>query len=544
MNYNNQLNLFKKLTQNLSKIEAPAVIAGGAIANSLYNHQYPDQNAPINDIDIFVFYKRDTPLSQNQDGANFDYVGDISSAKNNLKITHTERKGIFNIIDVEVDELYHIKELGIQLLDQFDINATQALMTIEPNPQLITLPSFDEFLQNRQIKCVNPNTPVKTILRLLKKQKEFNCFLSEKHILSLFQYARYNNQKMMQETVEKFDTQIKQCAHLFKIYKLKKIIKNKDTNEETFEPIYKVFLNKDKFFDLHRNERRIIRKPKMRKFLLPIFDYYLENNAVYQKYLKIRPYYNILKTYCGQNWIKVLKNDFSPIKLVNLQKHLYQTGVLSQFIKLYNLTEAIYVSNYLDTIKKHENPFYLAFCGYLATSNSAIIPVVGKKESQTEKFLNPTLQSIFYFFKKELISRSLPYVEPIEIHHEYKDYVFELISQLQLDSESLKMGHCVNGYGSKIESKQCRIFSITTPEGNSTLEVETKADENGKIIFTGIQHRKEFNKFPAKHNRQIACSLINYLNTKVCDLEIDPDSGIDQSHLDQYNINQAQHLPF
>lgn len=528
---NNFLELFTKLASNLPQINQPAVIAGGAVANSLYNQKY-NHNAPINDIDIFVFYQRETPINTNQDGAIDDYVNDISSSENNLKILTTKRQGIFNIIDVEVDQLFPIVTLGTQLLERFDINATQALLTVEPNPQLVTLPGFNDFLETRQLKCVNPNTPVKTMLRMLKKQKEFNCYLSDNHLMSIFQFARYNNQKMTEETVDKFKDQIEQCKKYFRVFRLFKYVKDKTTNVETKTPIYKVFLKRDLYLQLHRNEKKLI-KGDFRKHLISVFDLYYNKSKVYDKYLVVRPYKRVLNTFIDTDLSQTLKNSFKQDLLVHLEKHLRSVQVLSKYFGTLPLNEALDQAQYLTKIKENEPTFYMPFCGHMANS------VVQMTLSYMKDY--------FKKFKLDLIHKTVPLVEKMVLDKAYNPYVKELSNQFELDEESNKMSHCVAGYGQKIAKKLCRIFSITTDEGDSTLEVGF-IDANGKKSvsyvdqgsfssdqvqsYFGVQHRKACNKFPAPKNRIVAKSLINFLNTQVCDLdldnaEFDPDSNVD-----------------
>lgn len=509
----NPIDALKQLIMNMPELSAPAVIAGGAVANTLYNHKH-NHNAPINDIDIFVFYKRDVAIDTNTDGAEDNYVNDISSTENNLKILKTVRQGLFNIIDVEVDTLHSVSVLGTQLLNQFDINATQALMTVETNPQVITLKGFDQFLESRQLLCVNPNTPVKTMLRMLKKKKEFNCYLSDNHLLSIFQFARYNNQRMTEETVEKFKDQIEYCRKFFRVFRMKKIVKDKSTQKDMYVPIYKVFLKRDLYLKLHRNEKKLIRGTS-KKHLMQVFELHYNKSKLYEKYLLIRPYKRVLDTFIDSDFNISLKSSFNADLCVVLEKHLRQTQVLSKYFMLLPVNDGLIQGQYLSTIKKHEKDFYSPFCGHLAN-----ITVPMKLEYVKDTFSK---------FKVELIANSTPLVDRVEVDEKYKDYVTELTCQFELSEESHKMTHCVSGYAHKIKMGLCRIFSIVTDEGNSTLEVGLSMVD-GKVEFRGLQHRKECNKFPADKNRLVAKSLIHYLNTKECVLEIgdglfDPTAG-------------------
>lgn len=528
----NTLDLFKQLAANIPQLDSPAVIAGGAVANSIYNQKH-NHNAPINDIDIFVFYQRETPISENQDGAVDDYVNDISSTENNLKILTTKRQGLFNIINVEVDTLHPIGVLGTQLLERFDINATQALLTVEANPLLITLPAFNDFLETRQLKCVNPNTPVKTMLRMLKKQKEFNCYLSDNHLISVYQFARFNNQKMTEETVDKFKDQIEQCKKYFRVFRLFKYVKDKNTNVETKTPIYKVFLKRDLYLKLHRNEKKLI-KGDYRKHLIAVFDLYYNKSKTYDKYLTIRPYKRVLDTFICNDLNEALKKSFKQDLLVHLERHLRSVQVLNKYFGTLPLNEALDQAQYLTKIKENEPTFYMPFCGHMA--NTVV--------QMTLKYMKEYFQQ----FKKELIVKSVPLVKKIELDKAYGLYVKELTTQFELDEESSKMSHCVAGYGQKICLQLCRIFAITTDEGDSTLEVgfvdvngnrsvsftqRASFDKTQVISYFGVQHRKQCNKFPAKKNRTVAISLIKFLNTQICDLDL-------EAEFDPMNVSDGE----
>lgn len=456
-----------------------SVIAGGAICNLLYNQKH-NENAPVNDIDIFTFIQRATEdISLNQDGAMLDYVGDIQDSINNLKILDTKRDGIFNIINVEVDYIFNLSELGRQLVNNFDINATQAFITLD-DLNIMTLKSFDEFLETKQLKITSTNTPIKTMLRILKKHKEFNCFFDSNQIKILFQFARFKTQNLTEESVSKFSEQIIALKDYFRVFKMA-------------DKKYKVFLNRDTHnIKLHRTEKTII-KGKNNKILIPILEEYYKESKLYKKYLKIRPYRKTTKIIL-ENKVSLkeyLKDDFNPKEIVNIEKVIKNVEVIKDFLMTLKLNEAIQFCQKLSRIE--DKNLFMYTCGKLSTY--AFFELYN-----IDNFIKKT--------KNEYSDAQTPLIEalPVKIHG-----IQELISKFSLNEEGRLMGHCVGGYSHKIQSGLCRIFSIKTNEGNSTIEIH-QIDLKSSKVWVGIQHRSKFNKMPHKENRILALNLLNMLN--------------------------------
>lgn len=483
--------LIKDLPSDIDK--SRSVIAGGAVANLLYNKQH-NKNAPVNDIDIFVFNQRTTPKENNNlDGAIDDYIDGINSEfNNNLKILKTTRNGIFNIIEVEVDYIFDLGSLLVTLLERFDINATQAGIRLDNN-QLITLPEYDEFLKTCQIKAINTNTPVKTILRLLKKKKEFECYFDDNQIKILFQFSRFKNSKMTSETVEKFKDQIDYCKDYFRVFKMS-------------GDVWKVFLNRDKHnLKLHRNEKKLI-KSQNNKLLLPLFEAYYSQSKLYNKYLKIRPYQRTLSAYLSHDLFNNLKQDFNESKLVNLEKTLRKVQVLNNYFSKLSVRDSIDQAVILERI---ENPeFKLYILGLLATQ---IFPLDN--------------ESLLEFIKLNE-KKFLDSLEPLAMPLEYSSFkkIKELLTDYSLRLEGSRMGHCVGGYGAKIKRGDCRIFSIETEEGLSTIEIASKKISDTETLWYGIQHRGKFNKLPPQKNRELAVEFLNHLTcpNKLLSPELSP----------------------
>lgn len=453
----------------------PVVIAGGAVANSLLNERH-SLNSPINDIDVFLFVKNDKPKDSNLDGAEDDYSGEIKGTENNLQISSSKRDGIFNLIEVKVDHILDIEILLTQLLERFDINATMAGITISSNPRLITLRAFNQFLDNRQIRCVRTHTPVKTILRLLKKEKELSAYLDPRHIEAIYQFSRFKNSQMTEEIYLKFYDQIMHLNPYLRVFKM-------STGK------YKVFLKKE-FIKLHRNEKSIMKSGDS-YILLPVFEAFLTNNKIYQKYLKVRPYQRVLSTFLGYDLFESkMRRDFNENNLIEVEKVLRKVQVLKLAFRKWDLKETIDASLFLKRIDNDD--LFMAYSGYLA---------INQTELKVSELATHLIQ-----FKQDYENDLQQLTIPLEIPKDLKNSVRELLTRYSLMEEGKKLNHCVGGYWDKVASGLCRIISITTSEGSSTMEIVPVAGH-----WSALQHRSRFNKFPPDTNREIAVELMKFL---------------------------------
>lgn len=471
-------------------LNSTAVIAGGAVANFIYNKVH-NGSAPINDIDVFIFQlKPVTDNEPNLDGAVVDYINEIGT-DNNYKISKTERKGLINYIYVDVDYMTDLKSLATNLLNDFDINATKAAILLNNryfstkdkdfyfNDEILIQEEFTDFLKTKELKSLKTKTPLKTMMRLLKKQKEFGAYLNEEHLDSVYQVSRGKRIHITGENFKKFSNEINTLRPYFRFFKM--------ANGQ-----YKSWSMKE-FDKLHTSEKRIMKNSKLKKYLIPIFDWKKSGKKSYEKYLKLRPYYNVLKAFITKNIEEKVKQDFNPKDLMYVSKVIRKVQVSSAYFRNLSLRDAIIQAKFLVKFEKTDNEIYLAFLGRLSSYNFAM--------------KNEEIQEHFKAFKKTYIDSQKPINIPYTLSKELEKNCVELNSQIALAEEGKKMGHCVGGYAEKVRENKSRIFSISTDEELSTLEV--RVEEAG---IRGIQHRARFNKFPSKKNREIAIALINYIN--------------------------------
>lgn len=475
-------------------IKYPAVIAGGAVANFIYNKVNNGQ-APINDIDIFIFQKKsESEVSKNLDGAVVDYVDEIGS-DNTFKIDRTERDGLINYIYVHADYLDSIENLTKTLINDFDINATKAgvmLKAMDDFPsflnedkysfldkkeELYVNEEFLDFLKSKELRTFKTKTPIKTMMRLLKKKKEFNAFLNEKHLEAVFQLSRGRRTKITDENYLKFKEEIEILKPYFRFFKMT-------------GGIYKSWAVKE-YLKLHRSEKLIMKDKNLKKYLVTIFDWQLSGKKSYAKYEKIRPFYHTLKSYITKNLEEVVKQDFNPKDLIYLEKILRKIQVTSKYFRSFNLRDSLSKAKTLNRYLDIEQEICLAFLGHLPNLVSVKLDLEGSYKT----------------FKKEYLDSRKPLNIAYPLTSALTSSCKELNSQEALASEGREMSHCVGGYAKKVEDNVSRIFSIKTDEGSSTLELGVFADH-----VRGIQHRGKRNSFPDKKNREVAFDLIKHIN--------------------------------
>ncbi len=178
-------------------------IAGGSVANIIYNLLYKKQDKPIiNDIDIFTFRSQHDIQAIQGVGLPWDNFNDenfINNAENgltsdgygniwlgpkgeNIRMVKSERRGIINDVLISVgDRRYgwgrtEVIELNQteyyeSLLNNFDLNCCCAGLD-RVNKKIIYTDKFIEFLCNDKIEVTSTLTPLNTAIRLNNKTKD------------------------------------------------------------------------------------------------------------------------------------------------------------------------------------------------------------------------------------------------------------------------------------------------------------------------------------------------------------------------------------
>lgn len=236
-----------------------------------------------------------------------------------------------------------------------------------------------------------------------------------------------------------------------------------------------------------------MRDPSLRGQMIMVWDLFFSKNKIYRKYEKLRPYTKSLKVFIGcSDFESKLKEDFNESNLISLEKILKKVIGTGTYFKQASVNGAIAKAKHIERYSNQEE-IYLGFLGILRFESIEI-----------------DIDQEYKRFKDSYLANDKKLVIPYQLSKELMENVVELTTKSSLKEESRKMSHCVHGYSSYVENNQCRIFSIRTESGQSTIEITY---HNGKFI--GVQHRAFANTFPSSNNREIAFKLIRYLNENI-----------------------------
>jgi hypothetical protein len=475
----NQLKKYLGPEESWDQFLNRSVIAGGAICNIIYNNKYSEA-APVNDIDIFLFQKTENKSKFNLDGAIDTYAEDFDLNSNRFKMLGTERFGIINVTTIAVDRIDSLVNLGMKLVDNFDINCTKGFITLENDPKLILHEEFNEFLKTKQIKSLKNKTPIKTMLRILKKKRELNAYVNNYHLKSIYQLSRGKKTSIIEETFLKYPLELVELSSYFRFFKMS-------------TGLYQAKYLRP-YEDLHRNEVLAMKNMNLREKMITIFDLKFSKNKFYDKYLKLRSYRKSFKTFLMTDLHVSLKMDFNENDLVYLEKVLNKVIETAKFFNQLSLVNAMSVAKTLIRLSEAEDEnIYTAFLGLLRFENAKV-----------------NVREEFFKFKKSYIESDQPLIIAYVLDNKFKGIVKELVSKSALMNEGKMMSHCVGGYYNSLQKNSCRIFSITTSVAKSTFEVRYLNN-----TFVGVQHRAFANSFPHDLNRSVAISLLEYLNKNI-----------------------------
>lgn len=453
--------------QELS-LQSNSFIAGGAVANLLFSTKHNSQ-LKINDIDVFQFVLSEQSSYKNLDGAIPDY---LALTRGVFKFVKTERFGIINVTTIGTDFLYDPKEMIRDFIEGFDINSTKAGIYLNfGKEELYTSDDFDEFMETKQLKAVNVKTPIKTMMRLIRKRDEMQAYVSKSHLHALYQFAQTKKTAIVEENFYKFKKQREELSSFFEFNK-------QDNGLYSCKHLLP-------FDEIHKNEKKLIRSGYDRFMITPL-EWKANGDKRYEKYSRLILYRKALQSFLP-NLEAAIKNDFNPQDVEVLEK-IYRLIPSTTVFAGLDVRDAVKTALEISRFESHED-IYLDFLGSLEQDSQGNIE--------------------FQFKQIELkyIRQSEPLVKPLEIPDNLKGVVEEMISVAQIRALGRKQKHCVGGYGNKIKRGQSRIFKITTPAEISTLELSVQSTP-----YRGVQHRTTLNKFPNELNRHLAILLIISLN--------------------------------
>lgn len=197
-----EINLIQKLPES-------GILAGQAVSSMIYKYLKLDLNPVINDLDIFFvfnyhsvqgvnnnvslmsnqvreyFYEQQKNKNSKFSGINalfmFNDYGQLkinTGKKYDILGTTTFKKinKVF-ITNQSATTSYSRDSLIYDIIDSFDINCTQVAIDLRSKKIYFT-EAFILFLSTKQMEIVKYNTPVHSLIRLIRKNKEIGSFIN------------------------------------------------------------------------------------------------------------------------------------------------------------------------------------------------------------------------------------------------------------------------------------------------------------------------------------------------------------------------------
>lgn len=182
---------------SIQELPKTGIVAGQAVSSVITEILGIELNCVINDIDIFLpftyDFKMDSKVSDFFKNRNFSNemssIRDIQVTNNyghlsinsrtKYSIVGTTRFNKINKVFINTesiyDSMYNRYFLGKDIVESFDINSTQVGIDLS-SKRLFYSHDFLLFLTTRQLEIINFNTPVHSIIRLVKKNLELGSF--------------------------------------------------------------------------------------------------------------------------------------------------------------------------------------------------------------------------------------------------------------------------------------------------------------------------------------------------------------------------------
>ena len=178
--------LAKDILERLSgyaELPKAGFLAGGAVANTILSMEWSG-DYPINDLDIFQIESveglKSNKMPRRYMGVVLDYnryvgIRVISDSKRAYTVSKTQKYGMLNLIDIQLNWNHHSLENYRIILEGFDLNCCPVGIDLQ-SEELIYLPSFESFLETMQLRVGYPYTPFHTAIRLFKKKEELHTY--------------------------------------------------------------------------------------------------------------------------------------------------------------------------------------------------------------------------------------------------------------------------------------------------------------------------------------------------------------------------------
>ena len=521
---------YKKVCEKLASYgmesNIDGFIAGGSVSNILISMLHGGEPI-INDIDIYIQTKENVSSDWypstfiNEEG--FEIVNDsygkiFAENGSRMKVLGHTRKGIFNIINYHYENYKRLDasvptEKNLLILQGFDLNCCKAGLDFEKE-KIIYTPEFVHYLKTKQLRVINPCAPIQTTIRIYKKMRDLNCYCDVEHEMRFLTVAAknlngaqvckyighetYAKYKKYKEFVDKYFT-IREPKNSLEIpYPLKDKYyidnnRNPDIKIWLFDPVmeFDIIENVPTINQLKRiwyllyTYKRGSEQDRINKiFYKNIFlgkkkedkwfkDYYDENNQLIREvnYSSTRHTYSMI----------LIKNDYYKcdfdLKHVDyIDNFIKEHSGIQIFLKnCCTLMEEYKLIRFIKSLVNKEGIWVIGVLeNYIRDNNNLFINIINKE-------VIIKLVEMYKNENNEALTKAINLSD-----FEYKGYVKELVTKLQLIEEGKKMGHCVGGFNSVITEGKSRIFHIEYDGIGSTVEISTPITHFHKLNRTTL----------------------------------------------------------
>lgn len=483
-----EINLLQELPKN-------GILAGQSVASMIYKYLKLDLNPVINDLDIFFvfnnyhvpgnndfsvvsnevknyFYEQQSLKNSNLCGINELFVfNDYGQLKINTgkkyNILGTTTFKLINkvfITNESATASYSRDSLIYDIIDSFDINCTQVAIDLR-SKKLYFTEAFILFLSTKQMEIIKYNTPVHSLIRLLRKNKEIGSFINLEEEKMLVGNMISSNHDLLDLTSKykiQFETEKEILESSYSNVKNRSLaqihdMRDKNIHIESYftKNIHYVTSSGLSFGKKHLNQFLSI-KNDLESFNLCHFisPYNLEkndNDIVWLSELKEERELNTLKLN-SENSIKLKENFFQEIKKLNPYK-----DNLSLFKKYLDKTDCLLFDFY-----KHEQDHCIEYDIANTQSHIYSLPLTFKSckktKSSTIHFINKyldkkeeledngqfSIKKIFNFMlsrnfinleKNQNIDLQVikSFIKKLKNHSEINDFLFTITNYKELE---------------------------------------------------------------------------------------------------------------
>ena len=553
----------------VQELPKQGLIAGQAVSSIVTEILNLNFNSVINDIDIFYTYSdnfaidaivnkfRNSELDNELSSSDkiivstdtYSHVTSMNSHRV-YSILGTTRYKKLNKVWVRFNNVfykYETRNMQRELISNFDINSTQIGIDIETK-EVIFSENFIQYLITRQLDIVYWNTPVHSLIRLLKKQKELGVFCNteqNKMLVSTIQTAY--KESLLSCLKEKNNvgdnefTHVNYSAKEF-LYQMKNVSlffgsKMKD-NYDLFQDQLSEFVLLNRVSEGREvNLKQIAWLSEIKTDSLWTLneksDNYIESflaSFSREDILSLDRNFDFKKTY--ENMFKgeiVGVNNTSPnsaIAYIKAIPQIYKAMTKTRKNIMHFIDKTLFKSFFSLKIagledfhkipekdwillkriyKKHPDLIINLSERLSALEIMRVINIVYKLEKEYGEIIYGALESRYIpgeFIYEDSLTEYIKYIHKIkneQLKERLVDYVGEygvareLISGLELEKEGSEMNHCVSGYSRKVLHGKSIIISCKNSE-NKRFTIELSPIDKKKLKYKIIQVQKRFNK--------------------------------------------------